>query len=240
MCIIMRSFVTYAILTVFVLQGRGQDSTAYNDNHPTVHRIAVKDVIQTTSYTYIQAEENDALQWIAIPKMEATVGETYYFHGGMEMRDFKSKELDRTFDSILFLNGLINPEVVEGGKTVLNVSAQKTKTAEEKSGISIDPVEGGITIAELFSNKEKYANKIVRIKGKVTKFNSRIMGKNWIHLQDGTSSSGEFDLTATSADEVSIGDIVTIEGVITIDKDFGAGYYYNIIMENGRIVASTK
>ena len=55
-------------------------------------------------------------------------------------------------------------------------------------------------------------------------------------MQDGTSNSGEFDFTATTADEVKVGDVITIEGIITLDKDFGAGYFYNIIMENGKVI----
>ncbi|PLW99344.1 MAG: nucleotide-binding protein, partial [Marinilabiliales bacterium] len=74
------------------------------------------------------------------------------------------------------------------------------------------------------------------IRGKVTKFNSKIMNRNWIHLQDGTGNSGGFDFTATTSDEVNVGDIITIEGVITLEKDFGAGYFYDIIMESGKVI----
>ena len=54
-------------------------------------------------------------------------------------------------------------------------------------------------------------------------------------MQDGTSNSGEFDFTATTADVVKVGDVITIEGIITLDKDFGAGYLYDVIMENGKV-----
>jgi len=233
----MRLIFTVTVLTMAIMPALGQHTDPSGNNHPSIHKIAVNEVIQTTSYTYIQARQNDKLQWIAIPKMEASVGETYYFHGGMEMRDFKSKELDRTFASILFLNGLVSPEVVEGGETTTNDSPQKTNQVEEAPQISIEPAEGGISIAELFSNKDRYANKIVKIKGKVTKYNSGIMSRNWIHLQDGSGTKGEFDITATSQEEVKVGDVVTLEGMITLDKDFGAGYFYEVIMENSRVVS---
>ena len=231
----MKLLFTITFLFAFYLMSTGQNTENVNDNHLNVHKIVVKEVLQTNSYTYIQAEENGQLQWLAIPKMEASIGETYYFHGGMEMIDFKSKELNRTFSSILFLNGVVDPEIVEEGKIIVNDSPQKSKPIEEKLDVNIKPASGGITIAELFSNKEKYANKVVNIRGKVTNFNSNIMSRNWIHMQDGTSNSGEFDFTATTADEVNVGDIITIEGIITLDKDFGAGYFYNIIMENGKV-----
>ena len=232
----MKLFLTILIFVAFTMQANGQNTSEINNNHPNVHKILIKEVLQTGSYTYLQAEENGKLQWLAIPKMEASIGDTYYFQGGMEMVDFKSKELDRIFSSVLFLNGVISPDVVEGGKTVLTQSSQKTITKEKEGpDVKINPAVGGISIEELFANKEKYANKVVKIRGKVTKYNPGIMNRNWIHLQDGTSSNGEFDLTATSAQETSVGDVITIEGIITLDKDFGAGYFYNIILENGKI-----
>ena len=236
----MKSLLSIAIFSLFIFQGFSQENSDFKGNHPNVHKVIVKEVLQTTSYTYVHAEEDGSLKWIAVPKMAATVGETYYYQGGMEMGEFKSKELDRTFSSILFLNGMISPEVIEGGGTTLNVSKQKTETIVVSVDDPIEPAEGGLTITELYSNKEKYANKIVKIRGKVTKFNAKIMSKNWIHLQDAAANQGKMDLTATTDEEVKVGDIITIEGMITLDKDFGAGYFYSIIMENSRIVAPEK
>lgn len=237
---IRRLFLVSTILALLILHCRGQNNPPLNSKHPNVHKIVVKDVIQTTSYTYVQGAEKNRVLWIAIPKMETNAGETYYFYGGLEMRGFKSKELDRTFSSILFLNGLISPDLVEGAGGSSNVSPQKTEVAVEESVFEIDPAAGGITIAELFSNREKYQGKIVKIRAKVTKCNSRILSRNWVHLQDGTGNSGNFDLTATTSEVVKVGDVITVEGMISLDKDFGAGYFFSIIMENSRIVDSFK
>lgn len=212
----------------------------FSSNHPNIHKIVVKEVLQTTSYTYVHAEEKGELQWIAVPKMDANEGETYYYQGGMQMGEFKSKELDRTFSAILFLNGLISPDVVEGGKTSLTVSNQKPEAAIITINESIEPAEGGITIAELYANKEKYANKIVKVRGKVTKFNAKILSRNWIHIQDSQDNQGKMDLTATTSEETKVGDIIILEGMIILDKDFGAGYFYELIMENSRIVDQNK
>lgn len=207
-------------------------------NHPNVHKIVLNEVIQTTSYTYVQGSEEGTLQWIAVPKMDAEVGETYYYHGGMEMRDFKSKELDRTFESVLFLNGLVTAETVEGGSPTLSMSSQMSVggVQVDKQEISIDPVPGGITIAELYARKDQFAGKVVKIRGQVTKYHEGILGKNWLHLQDGSGEDEDFDLTATTDGVVRVGDVITMEGIITLDKDFGAGYFYEVIMEGGRSV----
>jgi len=236
----MKSFLTLTTFFIFLFQGFSQETSNFKGMHPGVHKIVVKEVLQTTSYTYVHADEDGSLKWIAVPKTAAKVGETYYFQGGTEMGEFKSKELDRTFSSIIFLNGLISPEVVEGGGTALNVSTQKTETAVVTVHEPIEPAEGGITIAELYSNKEKYANKVVRVRGKVTKFNAKIMSRNWIHIQDSQANQGKMDLTATTTEEAKVGDIITIEGMITLDKDFGSGYFYSVIMENSRIVEPEK
>jgi predicted RNA-binding protein len=105
-----------------------------------------------------------------------------------------------------------------------------------KEDLTIEKAEGGITIAELFSNKKDYSGKIVRIKGKVTKVNPAIMEKNWIHLQDGTIYEGEFDLTVTADILPEAGSIVTIEGKVALDKDFGYGYSYPVLLEEAKII----
>ena len=88
----------------------------------------------------------------------------------------------------------------------------------------------------MFENKQNYAGKKIKIKGEVTKFSSGIMGKNWVHFQDGTAFEGAYDLMVTSQENVLVGDVVVFEGIITLDKDFGAGYFYKVIMEDAVIV----
>jgi hypothetical protein len=125
-----------------------------------------------------------------------------------------------------------NHQSVDSGKA----DPYKAQVSVQKEVVNLKPDEKGITIAELFSNKDKYAGKTVRIRGKVTKFNAAIMDKNWIHLQDGTESSGKFDLTATTDIEVAVGETITLEGKVAVGKDFGYGYSYEILLENAKIV----
>jgi len=111
---------------------------------------------------------------------------------------------------------------------------EEAKTGKEE--LTIEPVQGAITIAELYKNKKDYSGKIVKIKGKVTKVNPSIMGKNWIHLQDGTEFEGQFDLTATSDVIPETGSIVIMEGNVALDKDFGYGYAYPLLIEGAKII----
>ncbi len=202
----------------------------------TFQKVEILEVLQVNSYTYLLVKENRNEKWLAVPTIDAKTGETYYYKGGMEMSDFKSKELNRTFESVLFL-GSINKSPIDDKKLSFqhssNIESQNTeKSTTEKLRLTIEPVDGGISIAELLKNKKSYKDKTVKLKGKVTKFNSQVMSKNWIHLQDGTEYNGEFDLTVTTNAEVDVGDIVTIEGTVLLNRDFGYGYFYNLIIEN--------
>lgn len=217
--------------TILCAQSMGKQS----DDHPDIHKIVVMEVIQTTSYTYVRGAETNRVLWLAVPRTEVRKGEVYYYHGGIEMRDFRSKELERVFPSIWFLNGLVDPELVEGGAEMSGEPGRGEKDVISSDEINTDDLSDNVTIESLYSKREAYAGKKVVVRGKVVKFNSRIMGLNWIHIKDGSGNTGGNDLTITTTAEVKTGDVITVEGDIVLDKDFGAGYFYELIMENGRL-----
>lgn len=117
-----------------------------------------------------------------------------------------------------------------------NMNSQSTgsKIAIEKMDIKVEPCKDCIKISDLLENKKNYSGKTVRVTGKVAKYSPGIMGKNWIHIQDGSEYEGGFDLTITTDAQVSVGDTITFEGKIALDKDFGYGYTYPVLMEEGR------
>jgi hypothetical protein len=104
----------------------------------------------------------------------------------------------------------------------------------EKATVAIEPCDGCLTISKLMADKQSYSGKIIKIKGKVTKYNPSIMGKNWVHIQDGSEYNGEFDLTITTDKDITVGQTITFEGKIVLDKDFGYGYFYKILMEEAK------
>ncbi len=227
---VVKTFLTFTFIITFSIFGFCQKPES------TFQKVVVLEVQQVNSYTYLYIKENDNERWLAIPSMDAKIGEVYYYKGGMEMTDFNSKELNKTFESVLFLAS-INKNPIDDEKTVFQhgsrIDSTKTSTVNlEKLNFIIKPVDGGISIAELLKNKKSYDSKTVRIRGKVTKFNSQVMSKNWVHLQDGTEYNGKFDLTLTTNAEVKVGDIVTMEGKLFLDRDFGYGYFYSLIIEN--------
>jgi hypothetical protein len=208
--------------------------------------VTVKKVIQTPTYTYLEVNESEKDYWVAIAKQDIQEGNTFFYSDALEMKDFYSKTLDRTFGSVLFIDEInkTGSQMKEGHSNLPSSNPQMNMQnphsvqhsgripISRKPSISIDPAEGGIRIAHLYSNAEKYKDKKVKVKGQVVKVNNRIMGRNWVHIQDGTSVNNKFDLTVTTSDFVNEGDVVTFSGTIHLEKDFGSGYYYPVIMEH--------
>ncbi len=91
------------------------------------------------------------------------------------------------------------------------------------------------TVAEVFAEKIQLNGKWIEISGEVVKVNNGIMGKNFIHLRDGTGAEGSNDITITSQQTAKVGDKVRIEALVTVDRDFGMGYRYDLILEEAKI-----
>ncbi len=206
-----------------------EKNKAVQDIAAGTHKVTVRDVLQAESYTYLNVSENGRDFWIAITKEDVRKGETLYYVGGLEMRNFESKDLGKTFDVVYFVDSISREPVATPGMAMSSPHG-KPKTAQDQQ-ITVTPAQGGITIAELYANRKKYDGKTVHIRGKVVKVNEAIMGRNWVHIQDGTNDNGNYDLTVTTNDNVRVGDVVTFEGKIALDKDFTAGYVYDVIME---------
>ena len=146
------------------------------------------------------------------------------------MEEFESKELGRTFDKVLFLEALYSESA--GVQQQVQEVTPGSQVSAAKSDVTVESVEGTVSIGELFSNPGSYEGKSIKIRGEVTKFNEAIMDRNWVHLQDGTEGNGKFDLTATSTEAFMVGSVVTVEGVVSLNRDFGYGYSYEILLEN--------
>lgn len=202
---------------------------------PGTRTVVVEEVVQVSSYTYLRVTEGDKEFWMAVTKSGVQKGETVYFMGAVEMKNFESKELNKTFDSILFVQEVARASEVQEAKEKANTPQ---KPDIKKTEVTVDKAPGGITIGELYTDMKKYDGKSVKIRGKIVKVNMGIMNTNWYHIQDGTSSGENFDLTVTSNQEFQDGAVVTFEGKIAVNKDFGYGYEYKVILEQAK--ASSK
>ena len=205
-----------------------EGSIIQNTNNET-HAVSINEVLQADKYTYLNVNENDEDFWIAVPKREVDPDEIYHYKGGLKKNNFNSPEFNRTFPLIYLVSGL-HEASSHKAESAIDQAISNMEVSTPSSPMPLS--EGSISLSELFSNKGKYNGKSIKVIGKCVKVNNQIMGRNWIHIQDGTSDNGNnYDLTVTTQDIIPIGSTVIMEGVIALNKDFGAGYRYDIIME---------
>ncbi|MDT3696703.1 MAG: hypothetical protein ROY99_09965 [Ignavibacterium sp.] len=195
-----------------------------------VHNVLVEEKIDASTYSYLKVNENNNSYWIAVNKMDINPGEYLMFSQAMEMQNFKSESLNKTFDKILFVDDARKSE----SNTDLKSPHQNIAAGKDES-INISKLKDGYTVEQIYQKKDELEFKIVKVKGKVVKVNENIMGTNWIHIQDGTGSNGTHDLLLTSNQSVKAGSTIIAEGKVIKDKDFGSGYYYNVLLENSKI-----
>ena len=229
-------FLITGIIAVVLSCNSNKDSKDSN-LAPNAHKVIAEEIIQGSNYTYVRVSADGKDYWIAIEKAEVKEGETYYWSMGAEMNEFTSKELKRTFRSIFFVQDFTDKPITItlAPKQIPLTSMAGKQQAPEYPGIIVPKAPGGITIAEFYAGKNSIAGKTVRICGKVVKFSGGIMKKNWVHIQDGTKDAGKYDLTVTTQDSVKVGDVVVFEGMATVNKDVGAGYFYEILLEDAKL-----
>jgi len=208
-----------------------QDMNIDKVSNNGTHKAKVEEKINAANYTYLQVTEKNNTYWIAVAQMDIEIGETVYYSQAMEMKNFKSESLNRTFESILFVQ-----DATKYSNQQMGEDPHKNLTSSKNEQISIEIPEDGKTIEQIYNDRESLAGKIVKVKGKVVKINQNIMNRNWIHLQDGTGDETSFDLVVTSRDMAAVGDVVVAEGIVSKDKDFGAGYFFTVIVEDAKIV----
>ncbi len=200
----------------------------------------VAETIKADRYTYVQVDTGTEKIWAATPEFQGKVGDTVVVPKGLAMQNFHSKTLERDFELVYFVGAITVAGDGQGPSQMAQTSfihppsgGKVTKSQTEVSGVK--KAKNGKTVAEVFAGKENLAGKEVLVRGKVVKFMLKIMGKNWLHLQDGSGSEGTNDLTVTTGAVVKVGDLVLVNGVVSVDRDFGFGYSYEVIIEDAEV-----
>lgn len=256
------SLLTITLLLICTLSGNAADS---GDSVMT-ETGTVLETKDAADYTYLNVQTNEDTVWVAIPATTIKVGEEVTYRQGMVMNNFHSKTLNRTFESIIFSPGLVmgapaSPSPAEEMKTGSTSSFAEavSKEAEQTTSSPSQPQasggsagatvpymetevekadgENGYTVAEIFSKADSLDGKQVRVRGKVVKVSPNIMGKNWIHIQDGTGDpmQNSHDLVITGTDMAEVDEIVVATGTMAAKKDFGFGYKYEAIIEEATL-----
>lgn len=197
----------------------------------------VVETMNSGGYTYLCIEKDGKKTWAAVLETKVTVGQEIALQPGYEMVNFTSKTLNRTFDKIIFSTGPASTDSAVDTKSFHGKAVSKDTEVSSGEKIQVEKAPGAYTVAELYEKRAELDRKNVAVRGKVVKVSSGIMGKNWVHIQDGSGNQkdGNNDLVVTSKDLAAVGDIVTANGTLYKDKDFGSGYKYDVIVEEASI-----
>ncbi|MFN2257768.1 MAG: hypothetical protein ABR516_04760 [Desulfuromonadaceae bacterium] len=250
----------FAILLAVSACDNNQNSVQANkstdsmpENHPDISAQAdpqgqegisgtVTETMNTAGYTYVKVDTGTEEAWVAAPEFQVKVGDPVIVGQSMPMPNYHSNTLNRDFELVYFAGNV----AVAGDDMTLNEAPAHAAQAEDGEGhtkpapveaevdfSTLEPLEGGKTLAEVFAKEESLAGEEISIRAKVVKFSPNIMKTNWIHIQDG--SEGNPDLTVTSAATVGVGDTVVVKGILEQDQDFGYGYKYDLIIQDAEV-----
>jgi hypothetical protein len=187
---------------------------------------------EVDAYTYLRLKTKDGETWAAVSKAPVKMGSQVTIENIMVMHDFESKTLKKTFQKILF-------GTLAGAGGEMAAAHSGVAKAADVGDVRVPKAIGpnAWTVAEVVTKSATLKNKPVVVRGKVVKYNPEIMGKNWIHLRDGSGSAADNsnDILVTTANAAKMGDVLTVKGTVRTDKDFGAGYAYKVLIEDATL-----
>ena len=202
---------------------------------------AIVESMNAAGYTYARLKSDTSEVWIAGPEFTPVSGEVVSVSLDMPMENFESKTLKRSFPMLYFVSDIArNGQPVRPNAPAAPTLAPSHGAAADAAPpvATLEPPPGGMSIADVFARKSSLGGKKVTVRGTVVKYNGGILDRNWLHIQDGSGSAGQHtnDLAVTTTDVVKVGDVVTVTGVVGLDRDFTAGYAYDVMIENASLV----
>jgi hypothetical protein len=218
----------------------------------------IVETMDSGGYTYMRLETAGGETWVATPQVTVKKGQVVTVVPQMTAEKFESSTLGRTFDRIVFatfqpagaasappagtapqMPPMTSPAVNAPMTSAMGTPSDHMRPKVDPGNVNVPKAEGANarTVAEVWSGRAALGGKEVVVRGKVVKFLAGIMGTNFMHVRDGSGSEagGDNDLTVTTNDVAAVGDIVTLRGIVQVDKDFGAGYRYPVIVEKAAV-----
>jgi hypothetical protein len=191
----------------------------------------VLEVVDVDAYTYLRLKTKEGEVWAAVGRAAVKKGASVTVTEAMMANNFESKALKKTFDKIVFGNLAGSGAPGQGP----HGAAGKVEITDVKVPKAQGP--NARTVAEVVGGKGALKDKPVTVRGTVVKFTSNVMGKNWVHLRDGTGSEkdGSNDVLVTTKDQTQIGNVVVAKGVVRTDVDLGSGYTYKVLIEEATL-----
>ncbi|MGE4396264.1 MAG: hypothetical protein AB7D34_02275 [Sulfurimonas sp.] len=219
----------------------------------TKHVANVLETINGGGYTYAKVDEDGNIYWIAGPQTNIGTGMKISFLEQMVMSDFTSKSLNKHFDQLVFVSAIVPADGSTAGAPAQTLALEDAHancdhSKEEAASahvaqntpvaVSVAKNADGYTIEELYAKKDTLKDKSIKVNAKVVKVSRNIMGKDWIHLQDGSGAAGTDDIIATAVNStVQVGDTVTANGIIKTNIDLGYGYNFSVLIEETKFTS---
>jgi hypothetical protein len=217
----------------------GAEPQAAAARAPAGRTAKVLQAMDAGTYTYVEIAVEGAPTWFAGPTTAVRPGDTIQIPSReLPMRDFRSDTLDRTFEVVYFVNAIrkvggTEPAAVEAVQQAHATAAAGGEAAVELAGIA--KADGGLTVAEIFARGKEAAGEDVVLRGRVVKYNAGILGKNWLHVRDGSGAESTNDITITTDGVAAVGDTVLVRGKLAADRDLGFGYKFDLLIEDAAI-----
>ncbi len=239
----------------------GSDSSASGEKQEAMEWMfkgKVMEAIDAGRYAFVQIDTGEKKLWVAVPDFDGKPGDQVLVPPGVPVADFHSKKLNRDFEMIYFVSAIH----LEG-----EIPAKQSPPSPSKDGVGIhapvqnqmphppmdelthkpvveigkiEKAEGGQTVSEIIMDRKNLAGKSIRVRARVVKYTPNIMGKNWLHVRDGSGIEGENDLIVTTAAVVKVGDVVLVRGKVTVDLDLGLGLKYRVVIENADVTVEQR
>ncbi|TMB33906.1 MAG: nucleotide-binding protein [Deltaproteobacteria bacterium] len=200
--------------------------------------------VDAGSYSYLRIATPSGETWAAVPIADVAPGTPVTIESPIWMQDFEGKAIGRKFPRIAFGTLADDKHSVRPAGTAAAAPAMPASfvhppgAATPPAGkVQVERLSGpsGQTVEQVHARRTALAGKTVGVRGKVVKVNSGVLGKNWVHLRDGSGAPGSDDLLVTTQDECSVGEVVVARGIVRTDQDFGAGYKYAVLVEGARL-----
>ena len=197
----------------------------------------VLEVRDAPPYTYLRLKTSAGETWAAVTAAPVKKGAKVTIVNPLEMRDFDSKALGRRFDRVVFGTVADGQATTAGAAPAAGTMAAPRPAAPMVGRIAKASGSDARTVEEVVRGKATLKDKPVAVRAQVVKVNNGIMGKNWIHVQDGSgqAAQGTHDILVTSQDQVAVGDVVTINGRVRTDVELGQGYSYAVMIDGATL-----
>jgi hypothetical protein len=212
----------------------------------------VQERLDAPPYSYLRLQTKDGEVWAAVQKTDVEIGKDVTVIPSVFEESRTSSTLNRTFNK-LYLGSLKGAEMAgaPAGMGPMGGAAAPEGMGGAQHGLARTEYKGTVkvakasgadarTIGEVFGQRAQLKDKPVTIRGTVVKVNANILGKNWVHIQDGTGSGETSDLVILTSDESSPGEVVTVKGTVRVDQDPGHGSKWPAFVDGGKLSVEKK